>query len=163
MQPSLMTGFTDEVELGQIGTIKQNPELVMRVKTGQSVGDPMLRWRGIALTHFDGKRWSDPNHGSEMLVPNPDGWIYFGSPSQLRDSPRAKLEFTVFLQPMASDAIFTPGNILALQGNFSGEGSGNSYVRRDSTDSLFNPFHNFSPARPFAPSHFTPPSVSNLP
>src|ERR1700732_657141 len=57
MQPSLMTGFSDDVELGQIGTIKKNSELVMRVKTGQPVGDPMLRWRGIALTKFDGKRW----------------------------------------------------------------------------------------------------------
>src|ERR1700730_13131868 len=55
MQPSLMTGFSDDVELGQIGTIKKNSELVMRVKTGQPVGDPMLRWRGIALTNFDGR------------------------------------------------------------------------------------------------------------
>jgi hypothetical protein len=37
MQPSLMTGFSDDVELGQIGTIKKNSELVMRVKTGQPV------------------------------------------------------------------------------------------------------------------------------
>src|SRR5579859_2039460 len=145
MQPSLMTGFTDDVELGQIGTIKQNSELVMRVKTGKPVGDPMLRWRGIALTHFDGKRWSNPDHSSEMLVPGPDGWIYFSNPSQLE--PRAKLQYTIFLQPIASDAIFAPGSLVALQGNFSGEGSGSSYLRRDSTGSLVNPFHNFSAVR----------------
>ncbi len=162
MQPSLMTGFSDDVELGQIGTIKQNSELVMRVKTGKPVGDPMLRWRGIALTQFDGKRWSNAGHISEMLAPNPDGWIYFGSPFQLRDSSVVKLEFTVFLQPMASDAIFTPGHILALQGNFSGEGSGNSYVRRGSTDSLLNPFHNFSAVRYAGVSRLTARDVSKL-
>ncbi len=162
MQPSLMTGFTNDVELGQIGTIKQDSELVMRVKTGKPVGDPMLRWRGIALTNFDGKRWSNRDRGSVVLEPNPDGWIYFGSPSQLRDSSRARLEFTVFLQPVASEAIFTPVNLLALQGNFSGEGSGNSYVRRDSTDSLFNPFHNFSAVRYVGVSRLTVRDVSKL-
>src|SRR5437016_4633086 len=60
MQPSLMTGFSDDVELGQIGEIKKNAQVVMRVKTGKPVGYPMLRWRGTALTTFDGKRWTKP-------------------------------------------------------------------------------------------------------
>jgi transglutaminase-like putative cysteine protease len=162
MQPSLMTGFSDDVELGQIGTIKKNSELVMRVKTGKPVGDPMLRWRGIALTKFDGKRWSNPDHLSEAMAPKPDGWIYFGSPAQLADRSFKKLQFTVFLQPIASDAIFVPGNILALQGNFSGEGSKDSYLRRDSTDSLLNPFHNFAALRYIGISHLPALNVSRL-
>src|ERR1700730_18036607 len=162
MQPSLMTGFSDDVELGQIGTIKKNSELVMRVKTGQPVGDPMLRWRGIALTKFDGKRWSNPDHVSEAVAPTPDGWIYFGSPAQLADRSFKKLQFTVFLQPIASDAIFVPGNILALQGNFSGEGSKDSYLRRDSTDSLLNPFHNFAALRYVGISRLPALNVSKL-
>jgi len=52
-QPSLMTGFTDSVELGRIGEIKKDSSVVMRVKTGTSVNYPMLRWRGIALSTFD--------------------------------------------------------------------------------------------------------------
>lgn len=148
MQPTLMSGFSDDVELGQIGTIKQNPELVMRVKTGKPVGDAMLRWRGIALTYFDGRRWSNPERRNEALLANPDGWIYFGSPARVSDPSPAKLQFTVFLQPMASDAIFTPGRVLALQGNFSGEGASKSYINWDSsTDSLVNPFHNFAAVR----------------
>jgi transglutaminase-like putative cysteine protease len=108
----------------------------------------MLRWRGIALTNFDGQRWSNPGHLSETLVPNAaDGWIYFGRPGQLADRSFKQLQFTVFLQPIASDAIFVPGNILALQGNFSGEGSKDSFLRRDSTDSLHIPFHNFAALR----------------
>jgi len=41
-QPSLMTGFTDSVELGRIGEIKKDSSVVMRVKTGTSVNYPML-------------------------------------------------------------------------------------------------------------------------
>ena len=66
MQPALMTGFTDNVELGQIGEIQQNPAVVMRVKTGAPVYYSMLRWRGVALTDFDGKRWSKPGVCTRM-------------------------------------------------------------------------------------------------
>src|SRR5258707_11204857 len=83
MRPSLMTGFSDDVELGQIGEIKKNPEVVMRVKTGKPVAYPMLRWRGIALVHFDCKRWSGPEGGNETLTARPDGWIF------MRDSRQA--------------------------------------------------------------------------
>jgi hypothetical protein len=33
LQPTLMSGFSDDVELGQIGEIKKNSEVVMRVRT----------------------------------------------------------------------------------------------------------------------------------
>src|ERR1700722_12818261 len=59
MRPQLMTGFTENVELGQIGQIQKSSEVVMRVKVE---GDPARfasqHWRRIALIHFDGRRWS---------------------------------------------------------------------------------------------------------
>ena len=59
MRPQLMTGFTESVELGQIGQIQKSSEVVMRVKVE---GDPSRfanqHWRGIALIRFDGRRWS---------------------------------------------------------------------------------------------------------
>ena len=152
MQPSLMSGFSEDVELGQIGEIKQNSEVVMRVKTGKPVADPMLRWRGIALINFDGKRWSNPERANETLVASPDGWIFLRGPGQAAAAARG-LQYTVLLQPIATSAIFAPGEPLALRGNFWADDSGTSwaasrsYIFRDSTDSLFNPFHNYSPVR----------------
>src|SRR5215470_3176257 len=58
MNTTLMSGFTDNVELGQIGEIKKNTAVVMRVQTGAPVEYNQLRWRGIALANFDGMRWS---------------------------------------------------------------------------------------------------------
>src|ERR1051326_3053916 len=142
MQPALMSGFTDNVELGQIGEIQQNPAVVMRVKTGTPVYYPLLRWRGVALTDFDGKRWSKPDRQKEMMLASSDGWIYL-APKQNWQRVRApRLKYTVFLQPIASSAIFTTGQPISIQANFSGENTEsaraleNSFIYKDFTDSL---------------------------
>jgi protein-glutamine gamma-glutamyltransferase len=153
MQPSLMTGFSDDIELGQIGEIKKNSEVVMRVKTGKPVAYPMLRWRGIALVNFDGRRWSTPERSSVTLPAFSDGWIFLRDRREAVGLGAAGLQYTVFLQPIASSAIFTPGEPISLKGGFSPDGSesnwaiSRSYITRDFTDSLFNPFHNYSPVR----------------
>ena len=153
MQPSLMTGFTDDVELGAIGEIKKDSSVVMRVKTGKFVADPMLRWRGIALCTFDGKRWTTPKHRATTLQANPDGWIYVADPAQLQNGSSTELKYEVLLQPMATDAVFAPVNAVSLQGNFAGESSNSgwnvrrSYIFRDFTGSFVNPFRNYTPIR----------------
>jgi transglutaminase-like putative cysteine protease len=151
--PALMTGFNDDVELGQIGEIKKDSAIVMRVETGQPVAYPQLRWRGIALANFDGKRWSSTEHGAETLLPNSEGWIYTGGGIPKSETHSPGLIYTVYLEPIASDAIFIPGKVVSLRGNFNGESgsmytsSRKTYLFRDATGSLFNPFHNYTAVR----------------
>jgi hypothetical protein len=152
--PSLMTGFTDNVELGQIGQIKQNTSVVMRVETGKPIGYDLLRWRGIALTKFDGRRWTSAAGNLQQLHPSENGWIYTPEWEQKTDTPGMEVRYTVFLEPIATDAIFVPGRAMSLQGNFSGEGGNSfaamnrSYIFRDSTtDTLKNPFRNYAAIR----------------
>ena len=151
--PSLMTGFSESVELGQIGEIKKNSAVVMRVQTGKPVGYDRLRWRGIALTNFDGRRWSSSEHNAQRLQPSEDGWIHTADSLQKTDSPKSGMIYTVYLEPMATDAIFVPGKVITLKGDFNGEGGSSfgairrSYIFRDSTDTLLNPFHNYAAIR----------------
>jgi transglutaminase-like putative cysteine protease len=151
--PSLMTGFSESVELGQIGEIKKNSAVVMRVQTGKPVGYDRLRWRGIALTNFDGRRWSSSEHNAQRLQPSEDGWIHTADSPQKTDSPKSGMIYTVYLEPMATDAIFVPGKVITLKGDFNGEGGNSfgairrSYIFRDSTDTLLNPFHNYAAIR----------------
>jgi len=153
LQPSLMTGFSDDVELGQIGEIKKNATVVMRVKTGQPVGYPLLRWRGIALSTFDGKRWTTQSRHAAALLPDASGWIYVGDPEQKQGGAAMGLNYEVFLQPIATDTVFAPSNAVSVQGNFAGENLGagwmsrRSYLFRDASGSLYNPFRNYSPVR----------------
>jgi protein-glutamine gamma-glutamyltransferase len=155
LQPTLISGFSDDVELGQIGEIKKNSAVVMRVRTGKPVGYPLLRWRGIALSTFDGKRWYTTERASKQLPPTASGWIFTSDPP-LRPDPSSRengIRYTVLLQPLATDAMFGPSDIISLRGNFTGEGSNpeigvhRSYLLRDSAGSLFNPFHNYSALR----------------
>ena len=153
--PSLMTGFTDNVELGQIGEIKRNTNVVMRVETGRPIGYDLLRWRGIALTKFDGKRWRSGSAANNLqrLHPSSNGWIYTPESEQKTEASGQEVRYTVFLEPIATDAIFVPGRALSLQGNFSGEGANSfatmnrNYILRDSTDTLKNPFRNYAAIR----------------
>ncbi len=153
LQPSLMTGFTDDIELGQIGEIKKNPTVVMRVKTGKVVPYAQLRWRGIALSTFDGKRWSTPNHHPAAIAPDMTGWIYVADPEQNLRGPALELRYEMMVQPMATDAVFAPANAISILGGFSGENptaglnARRTYLFRDSTGSLFNPFRNYAPVR----------------
>jgi transglutaminase-like putative cysteine protease len=170
MQPSLMSGFSDNVELGQIGEIQQSPTVVMRVKTGGPVSYPLLRWRGIALTEFDGRRWSKPDREKEMVPASSDGRIHLRRkqlpPALEATTPR--LKYTVFLQPIASSAIFTAGEPISLQANFSGDNAPSlralqsSFIYRDFTDTLINPFGNYSAVRYFGDSLLPPVHVEQL-
>jgi transglutaminase-like putative cysteine protease len=153
LQPTLMSGFSDDVELGQIGEIKKNSTVVMRVRTGKPVGYPSLRWRGIALSAFDGKRWSSPDHDSVTIPAGMNGWINLVERPPEPDPTATILRYTILLQPVATDTMFAPANAISIRGNLSGEGSNQesgarrSYVIRDATGSLVNPFHNFSTLR----------------
>lgn len=149
--PTLLTGFSDQVELGQIGEIKKSSAVVLRVETGALVNYPMLRWRGNALAIFDGRRWTSAEKSSESVLANPDGWIPLRERPKPGEARGEILQFTVLQEPMASDALFFAGNLLAVRGNFTGEAGGithrRNYVFRDATGSLTNPFHNFVSVR----------------
>jgi transglutaminase-like putative cysteine protease len=153
LNPQLMSGFSDEVELGQIGEIKRNYAVVMRVETGQPLSDPLLRWRGIALTTFDGRKWYSSERTAETLVANSDGWIRAPNPEVPSDAPKNMVRYSVLLEPVATDTIFAPANVIALRGNFGGELASptfhgrRSYLFWDDTGSLSNPGHNFSAQR----------------
>jgi transglutaminase-like putative cysteine protease len=166
MQPSLISGFSDDVELGRIGEIKKSPAVVMRIRihTNRTLGAD-VHWRGVALTSFDGHRWFTDRQDSEAVTPDLQGWYQTGerilpftreSFLQYRqrmmsypiEMPRS-LSYAVLLEPMASDAVFTAGRRTALRGSFShgmdraGRPSRGSYLSVDHTGSVVNPFHNF--------------------
>lgn len=166
--PSLMTGFTEDVELGQIGEIKKSSAVVMRVETGKPIGYDLLRWRGIALTTFDGKRWSSTQPKGKALRPGPDGWIHTAEAAQAKSASEQTVLYTVYLEPVATDAVFVPGRAVSLQGNFSG-GAANSfaalqrnYLFTDATETLKNPYRNFAAVRYTGVSRLPPRDAAKL-
>ncbi len=153
LQPGLMTGFSDNVALGEIGQIKKNTAVVMRIRVQ---GDPAraadVHWRGIVFTNFDGKRWFTPEHEQTVLSPDGAGVYWLGPPILSESDPR-RLDYTVLMEPIASDAIFLVPRARSLSGRFLNEtehalsSQRRGYLFIDSTGSVFNPFHNVTKVR----------------
>lgn len=62
------SGFSDRVQLGQIGEIQQSNAVVMHIQIdGDTLGRYDLHWRGVALSDFDGHTWSKPR--DQFLLP----------------------------------------------------------------------------------------------
>src|SRR5215831_3253518 len=166
--PSLMTGFTEDVGLGQIGEIKKSSAVVMRVQTGKPVGYEWLRWRGVALTTFDGKRWSSNAGNPVRLGTKEDGWIHTPETDQKQNTTGQTVNYTVYLEPVATNAIFVPGRVLSVQGNFSA-GTANSfaamqrnYLVTDETGTLKVPFSTFAAIRYAGISRLPPRDAGKL-
>jgi len=150
--PTLISGFTDNVELGRIGEIKLQTAVVMRTRLDvPRDAIPNLRWRGISLTTFDGHRWYTPEHDNHPVMPDSSGWYRLSS----SHSPEAGRSFRavyykVILEPMATDSLFVLAHPVALFGAF-GRDTGNPlrdaptrYLLVDQTNSLFRHENTFS-------------------
>lgn len=74
-----ISGFSEEVRLGDIGSIKENPQEVMRIQIIESDIDlnliPLL-WRGKAFDYYDGKGWKLSSQKKDTLNADINGNIY---------------------------------------------------------------------------------------
>src|SRR5438270_525036 len=63
-----VSGFSDIVELGQIGQIQQSNVVVMHIQiSGDTTGRHQLLWRGVALNRFNGRRWEGDETATTMF------------------------------------------------------------------------------------------------
>ena len=77
-------GFSENVTLGQIGTLKRDDGIVMRVRIedNQPPRDP--RWRGVALDEFTGVGWKKSVQARQMEPVNERGGLFqFGTTEAL--------------------------------------------------------------------------------
>jgi len=137
-EDSPAVGFTEKVQLGAVGQIKQNTSVVMRVtfskdeKAIQPAGKVL--WRGIALDHYDGTNWS-----STM----PMVWRGRHRPGTITDlfhvpNPIQAVKQEIFMESFNSPVVFTYGVPMKIDGTFKRLQMDNGYVFRV-TDSLIGP------------------------
>ena len=148
LRPSLMTGFTDNVTLDQIGEIKKNTAVVMRVHVdGEPARAADMHWRGIALTSFDGRRWFKPPSDHIALIPTATGEYFLGN-AALAPGEFVNLSYSVLMEPIATDAIFVAPRVVELRGFFTpgveraGSPQRSQFLMIDGTGTLTNPARN---------------------
>jgi transglutaminase-like putative cysteine protease len=125
-----MTGFSDDVELGQIGQIKRSSRVVMHIDAPELGPNDGVKWRGIALTSFDGRRWTNDSE-TVMAVPGRRSFRFSQQPVHPGAPPRL-LNYSITLEPIASDAVFLAPQPLELIGPFRN-------LWQDNTGSVFMP------------------------
>ena len=103
-----LPGFSNEMTLGEIGEIQKRKTPVMHVRTGNDRPRSGLKWRGVVLSQFDGKRWYNPPEAGERIRIASDGILSLADlPQRWRRGER--ISYEVQLTPMASDALFLAG------------------------------------------------------
>jgi transglutaminase-like putative cysteine protease len=140
-------GFSNEVTLGQIGEIKNDSSAVMHVRPDSANFPDGLKWRGVALSDFDGKRWSNPPLETKTVRLD-NGWTL------VTDRPRIgnRIFYHVTLNAVDSEALFVAGVPEQLRTEYPGLpnvrrdlDAENEVVRgpNDSLRLLFTPPDNF--------------------
>jgi transglutaminase-like putative cysteine protease len=131
------TGFSDRVQLGRIGQIQQSRETVMHIAIENDLlGNYDLKWRGVALSDFDGSVWSNP-FGLTQLRPTWDGSYRLApvvnprSPSPAATATGRIIRYRVLMEPVGTNVFFLAERPSSLTGNF-------RHVSMDTDGAVYN-------------------------
>jgi hypothetical protein len=112
------TGFSDSVRLGDVGRLKQNSQVVMRIEFEKDSKphrpQSPVYWRGVVLDHFNGSSWFS------TVKPK---WKFSNQPGVgvplLPFDPKARvIRQNIYMDEFGSDVIFSQGLPLLVDGNF---------------------------------------------
>jgi transglutaminase-like putative cysteine protease len=130
---SNLIGFSENVTLGQIGTLKKDDQVVMRVRVEGAQISHDLRWRGVALDEFTGNGWKKSASARQSDLVNQRGGYF---QVDTTDSLHRLTTQTFFLEPLESSVLFAAPRIVALQGDL-------PFVRVDGEGSVQSRRHDF--------------------
>jgi len=115
VNPLHVSGFSERVHLGDVGSLKLSAKPVMRVKVHDRQGTALvsggLYWHGLALDRFDGRNWELSEQrriGLSTLAPSG-----FNGPP--RERPWT-LRQEITLEPLDSDVMFYVADPVAIYG-----------------------------------------------
>ena len=118
-------GFSDHVQLGQIGQIQQSNSVVMHVKIdGDAIGRYDLHWRGVALANFDGHSWSSPQEQAllqrqsenSFAIPSLDAALRI--PAASRAEPPNLIHYRVVMEPIGTNVFFLAPWARSVSGDY---------------------------------------------
>ncbi len=158
----ISSGFSDHVQLGQIGQIQQSNTVVMHVQIeGDELGRYDLHWRGVSLASFDGHTWSNPK-GLYILSRNPDSSFdlpHSDVPIRSYDAAslaRGKIiRYHVLMEPIGTNVFFLAPSACSLRGNY-------RVLAGDSGGAVYNSDSDHAISRYDATSDISKPSAAEL-
>jgi hypothetical protein len=144
-----VAGFSDDVELGGHGTIRDDNTVVMRVYLDRAdyrgvAGGAQLHWRGIALDHYDRGHWSRSRNLRFVHQPyQTDAMtttVFMARDEQpmsgmaARKRAFAGLHQDIYVEPLDTDVLFAAAAPLAFRAPNLGLGARQQTVQAGSGD-----------------------------
>jgi len=118
----LSSGFSDHVQLGQIGQIQQSSAVVMHVQIdGDSVGRSDLHWRGVTLARFDGHTWSNPREQFPLQRQSDNTFRVPRTNAALPSLSLARehvIHYRVLMEPIGTNVFFLAPWARSVSGNY---------------------------------------------
>jgi transglutaminase-like putative cysteine protease len=109
LRTETLTGFSNTVRLGEVGRVKVNPQVVMRVRVKFPPGQEgtALRWRGVSFDNYDGQSWTLSDDTMQPVR-------RYGDSFQVEQALQARLltEQTFYLEPLNLATIFAAPRVI---------------------------------------------------
>lgn len=114
----ISSGFSDRVQLGQIGRIQQSNSVVMHIQIdGDRAGQYDLHWRGVTLADFDGHTWSNPQDRF-VLRRLPDNSFGVPKPDSAGIGREKIIHYRVMMEPIGTNVFFLAPRPRSVSGNY---------------------------------------------
>lgn len=111
---SRMIGFSDRVDLGNVGKLRSDPAIAMRVFLSDPPSEPpprlALYLRGTAFDSYDGRSWSRTQTGRYPATRH--GSMYYLRPY---DGAVSERSITIDLEPIDPPVVFLPPDTVQLK------------------------------------------------
>ena len=110
-----MSGFSEEVDLGEIGSVKRDSTVVMRIQPSRTL-PPVegIYWRGMVFDDYDGRRWRN-SFGSGRFISSEGTGVFNLS---YRRHPERAITQEVILEPLDTAVLFSAPDAIQVSGRF---------------------------------------------
>ena len=137
------TGFSERVDLGMIGSVKEDPQIVMRIELPDQEAGSRERFylRGLAYDQYNGRSWSSGNRQRRSLGLVAEGIFAVRSEGNRSLSRLSKpLRQDILLEALDTSVLFAAPFAESVSGEFPG-------VQVDSMTGLHLPYSSTSRMR----------------
>lgn len=114
-----LSGFSDRVSLGDVGRIRSDDTVVLRIESLDEALPPPAEayWRGLAFDAFDGTHWSITSSERFAARRSISGVGRFGI-DLLPDTDRVLSGQRIIREPVEAGVVFAPGQVHRIAGPF---------------------------------------------
>ncbi|HKY72825.1 MAG TPA: DUF3488 domain-containing protein, partial [Nitrospira sp.] len=117
------TGFSERVDLGMIGSVKQDPQIVMRVElqNHSAAGGERVYLRGLAFDHYNGRSWSSGSRHRRNVDLVADGtFVLRSGGSRSSSAVLEPIRQDILLEALDTSVLFAAPFADAVSGELAG-------------------------------------------